>query len=558
MYWRTRPAADAGPPVTSHKQLSFVGDVSFPTISPDGNFVAYVRGEPWGRASRTLEPLTPQKIIVQDLAGGGRPLEVAECRVCASLSWSPDSTSLLASDGRQLLHVPRLGGTVRRFVGGSMIAWAPGGAEIATASFGAREVIVIHPSGNALRRVPLRWDAAAARGLDWSPTGGRLAVVSTARDNRHSIWLVSPDGQTQEKVFEDAGVIGSVKWSSAGNALLFMRAVGETFDLWRLPLASGTGPAAGEAMALMTGVQAGPNFSIARDGTRLLYTREAHYSNLWAASVDAAGRRSPLRQLTTGTSRDQFPAVSPDGTRIAFIRGEGAASNVYVMPATGGPPQPLTLQMSAIGAPAWSPDGKSLGVCATSSSVNSIWTVDIGTGQAKEFGGTRCTTTTSEVPVMWAPRREILYQRTGNRNYSVFDPNKSVERPLIKDDQVGWLFGPRSSPDGSALAAFWNRKDGSGVWLIPSDGSAPSLLLRAFAWPLGWSSDGKTIYVYVHAPTTDVVTISRSGGAPVVQRALTGQRISLVPAISPDGRTVFYSAYAMQSDIWQVQGFERR
>jgi Tol biopolymer transport system component len=506
-----------------------------------------------------LEPLNPQKIILQDLAGGGRPLEVAECRVCSSLAWSPDGTALLASDGnRQLMHIPRLGGSVKRFPGGEFAVWSPDGSEIATCSFGSREVVVLNASGSEVRRIPLNWELAAVRALDWS-ISQRLGVVSSAPDGRHSVWLVSPDGKTQEKIVEETGTIGSIRWSPDDRALLYMRGTGETFELWRLPLAGDAGPASGPAEPVMAGIQAGPNFSVARDGRRLLYTRESHYSNLWIASIDAAGSRSPIRQITSGTSRDQFPAVSPDGTRIAFVRGEGTSSNVHIMPVEGGAPQPLTSQMSVVGAPAWSPDGTALAVCARSAKANSIWRVEIASGQIQELAGTACTTTVSEVPVMWWPRREILYQRTGNRNYSIYDPETRSERPLIRDDSVGWLFGPRSSPDGTTLAAYWNRGQGNrGIWLLPWNGDPPSLLLSAFAWPLGWSADGTTIVAYVHAPTTAIVTIRRSGGPPSALRALKGQRISLVPAITPDTRTVVYSAYAMQSDIWLLQDFNRR
>jgi serine/threonine protein kinase len=97
------------PPDVAHRQLTFTGESSFPAISPDGAFVAYVRGEPWGEVFGTLVPLAPQKVVIQDLAGGGGELEVAECKPCSGLTWSPDGTSLLVADGQGLRIFPRLG-----------------------------------------------------------------------------------------------------------------------------------------------------------------------------------------------------------------------------------------------------------------------------------------------------------------------------------------------------------------------------------------------------------------------------------------------------------------
>lgn len=75
-------------------------------------------------------------------------------------------------------------------------------------------------------------------------------------------------------------------------------------------------------------------------------------------------------------------------------------------------------------------------------------------GPPREFGATACTRLTSETPVSWAPGALILYQRHGNRNYFFIDPATSAERPLLTDESLGWVFGPRVSPDRSRLAVF--------------------------------------------------------------------------------------------------------
>jgi Tol biopolymer transport system component len=62
-----------------------------------------------------------------------------------------------------------------------------------------------------------------------------------------------------------------------------------------------------------------------------------------------------LRRLTKN-GRDSFPAWSPDGGRIAFIRPVGPEWGVYVMSSTGGPQHRLPKAPSA-GRPSWTKTG---------------------------------------------------------------------------------------------------------------------------------------------------------------------------------------------------------
>jgi hypothetical protein len=140
MYQRESPSAP--PRQAAHTQVTFIGDASYPAVSPDGNFIAYVRGEPWEETNVLLRPLVRQKVVIQDLAGGGRPVDLRECAtLCQGLAWSPDGTSLLVADAG-LKVIPRLGGDFRSVTGGpiSSFAWSPSGSEIAHVRPGLAEI----------------------------------------------------------------------------------------------------------------------------------------------------------------------------------------------------------------------------------------------------------------------------------------------------------------------------------------------------------------------------------------------------------------------------------
>ncbi len=96
-----------------------------------------------------------------------------------------------------------------------------------------------------------------------------------------------------------------------------------------------------------------PLASGAAEGNRLAFVRGG---NIWIADSQGAG----AQQLTL-SGKAGAPALSRDGSRVAFTNLEGNKNAIYVAPSGGGPLQRVKLSgMAEAWAPAFTPDGKSL------------------------------------------------------------------------------------------------------------------------------------------------------------------------------------------------------
>jgi Tol biopolymer transport system component len=549
----------------TQKQVTFIGDACMPALSPDGQFIAYVKGIAG----------VEQKITVQDLAGG-QPLEIFQEPYCFDLRWSPDGTELVfaatfaADSTRNTYILPRLGGKPQKLDVMFFLSWSPDGAQIAGGFNDSTFVQIINKQTGKKREITLNAPITWLWDVDWSPAG-HLLLFLVEHEQVYTIWTTTMDGKQMQKVVADSTKLYAAGWSPKGDAIYYFRFNGQTRDLIKIAVDPASGKPKGRAVVLQSGLQAGDenvtHFTLSSDGRRLLYPRHQQHSNLWLITLEGTGENTTVKtkQLTTGTSLIKQPSISPDGKQVAFsLAMLPGSANIYTMPVDGGDLQQITFLNAFSYNPSWSPDGKQIAFGSTQGAGNKVWLVNAKGGSPRQLSQSKLS---FECQLSWSPGANILYVRPDGRNLHILDPKTEKERPLLKDESLGYTNEPHNSPDGKKLAVHWDRWDApidsTGIWIFSLDGASQRLLYRSvLAFPVAWSTDGNWIYA---ADLIDnqvkIVRINVTNGKTQILATLpfAPHKLKMLErfiSMAPDGRTFICRVYEEFSDVWVMENFD--
>ncbi|HNT78614.1 MAG TPA: FG-GAP-like repeat-containing protein [Anaerolineae bacterium] len=236
-------------------------------------------------------------------------------------------------------------------------------------------------------------------------------------------------------------------------------------------------------------------------GRIVFYSERAGAPDIYRMNADG----SDLRQLTDDPAYDDSPALSPDGTRIAFLTSRhdltGAfpdlAYELYVMDSDGSHPRRLTTTPAAENHPAWAPDSRRISFDADydGDGYAEIYVMDADGGNVTRLTANQANDQFAD----WAPDGKSLAftsDRAGGYDLYVMAADGSQQRPLTTD--AGWELFPAWSPDGTQIAFFAcdvrcqpNRQD---LYVMQADGSDRRRLTetpRTVDEDPAWSPDGR-------------------------------------------------------------------
>jgi len=275
--------------------------------------------------------------------------------VARSTHSGPHITYAVHADGSSLRNVP---------IGKApMVFWSPNGKRVATAD----SALVIRDADGSHAITVIKCGAGCD--VAWAPGGNRLAYTVLDRCGHaacpSSLGIVGANGKGSRTLLRFGGAsVVSPSWSPDGTLIAFVESAGGVADL-DVVHPNGHGFT---RLAPIDGSSYYPQYhpSWTTDSRAILFSaKRAGVARVLDVTRD--GRE--LHTLADGN----FPVVSPDGKRIAFVR-NGIA---YVMPEAGGKQTKISSGVASV--LAWSPDSTRL---AFVTSERKIAVADAATGSS--------------------------------------------------------------------------------------------------------------------------------------------------------------------------------
>ena len=543
-----------------------------PAFSPGGDALAY-SSDQGGSFEIYVRDLTPGGREVQLTDDGGQNFEPA---------WSPDGATLAYHSRERggIWLIPVDGGRssatappapprpLTRF--GSRPAWSPDGTTLTFQSESSPQVSdttapalalstlwLVAADGSDQRQLTRAGQPAGGHAAPaFSPDGRRIAFSTSPQRERSEIWSVSVDGNEPILMSREPATGTDPTYAADGRSIYFSARSREVNALWQLPISRRSGKPTGPAVQVKNlGLASIRQLATSADGSQMAYAAMKTISNLWSLPIDPASARpagAPVA-LTHGTGRNNRPAFSPDGGRIAFDRWQhGLDVAVWTMAADGSDMRQLTVDAGSQTQPGWLPSGERVAYQSRAEGRRIFASIDLESAHKKilaELDG----------DVDWArlspDGTRLAFHSRGQDlgiNLWLLDLIDGSRRQLTRAD--AFMGFPCWSPDGRWLAFQSKEGEDSHLMVMPATGGEPVRLTEEAGqnWPFSFSPDSARIaFAALRDGEWNLWWISRLTGEQ--QRLTESPRLGAYvryPTWSPAGDRIIYELAETAGDIW--------
>jgi dipeptidyl aminopeptidase/acylaminoacyl peptidase len=527
----------------TYQQLTFRrGAVQSARFAGDGHTIVY--GAAWDGGA-------PHLYATRRESPESRPLPIANAELLA-ISRAGEmavllgrSSSVYARSGGTLAVLPLDASAPREVLTGVEEAdWAPDGDSLAVTHIVQGRYRLEYPIGNVLYE-----SGGRVKQVRVSPDGTRVAFVDHVQfdDDRGTVCVVARSGGTKEVLSEGWSSVSGLAWAPSGKEIWFTAATfGAAASLYGVDLSGHVRSIARSASRMMIR-------DIDRDGRVLLI--ESSFRLRIGAVESPSEKQRDLTWLDGSVVTD----VSGDGGML-LINEQAAGGGtplyaVYVRKTDGSP----GIRIGDGSSPALSPDG-TWAAAFLLRSPPAILLLPTGVGQARTLNAGNLA---DYQAITWFPdgRRLLLAGSESGRRGRLWTLNlpDGGPKPASPEGFRIASFGRPISPDGTQVAAF----DGSGrLWLLSlteGQGSHPVDELEASTLPIGWSSDGRSLYVFKdgNLPATvyrfDFADRRKEQVAVLAPPDLAGVLPPATIVATPDGKSFFYTYVQNLSDLFLLE-----
>jgi len=435
------------------------------------------------------------------------------------------------------------------WLGGLLAATAAGLAWVWFLTRGGPEV--------AVEPVPVTTYPGAETGPTLSPDGTQVAFTwdGETHDN-FDIYTKRIGSEIAQRLTTNPALDFGAAWSPDGRFIAFLRPLTpDTTGVFLVSPGGGREQRIGE-VSVMEDFLIGPYLAWSRDSKWLFTVDKTANDEPYIISLLSVetGQKRPLTQPPKGGDGDFYPAISTDGSKLAFTRFGPGPSNTLCVLSLGadlhpmGEPRSLYTDDRWIAVSCWMPNGREFLFTAGThyAEGTALWKIPISGRQAPRrigFGGEACCATFS------LNGRRMLYSHLScPENLYRIDLQDSAQKgaPIKLATSTRVTNEPHFSPDGRKIVFVSHRSGDPEIWVCDRDGRNLAQLTvfgaRELHYPR-WSPDGRQIAFSMRrrgSPNKDVFLVRSDGSG--LKRLTTGPANNVDPAWSRDGRWIYFGS----------------
>ena len=427
-----------------------------------------------------------------------------------------------------------------------------------------------------------------------SPDGKWVAYLSNARGPT-DVWVKFIAGGDPANLTANADIavqstdyINGLEVSPDGTQIAFStQAAGQTGAAWVIPA-----PLGGVPHPVLPSGNSGMHWS--PDGKRIAFVRTGGPLGDALVVADPDGQNERIAAKREGAQHIHWIRWSPDGRMLYFNHGPQnfniEPTEIFRVPADGGPIEPVVRTARRAAFPFLSPDGRGLIYAANPDSVDlSLWWRDLKTGRDTRLtsgvgeythpvlsaDGQRLVGTvidsrqslerialafdrpvslepvtdgySGDIDPVWSPDgAKLVFSSSRSGNRTLWSVRSSMQQPSPITSGVAIDERPAFSPDGQQIAFVSDRGGRRGIWIVGAEGGTPRFVAAAdVVDTLSWSPDGRRLAYATpmgDAPGLMIMTVADGKttrlATPAAATGPSWSRDDVIAFIEPRGGTV--------------------